>query len=96
MRDYFEIRAEAITVHGSNGIEYITVFNPDAATREKLASLKMGDDLGLLKLIDKFDDGTEDVHIGTHNMQCVGTTSSGDSRKTKVIALIVKNIWQMG
>jgi hypothetical protein len=59
----FQIRAMSVVVsEDSYKNEYtFTIFRPEAETLERLRQLKAAQVMGQIALIDKWDDGTEDV-----------------------------------
>lgn len=91
MRDkYFEIEAESIVVSSrDSAISNIVLFRPSDDTMKRLRELKQGDAMGALRLLDKYDDGSEDIHINNRPANFIMLSGSGDGRKTHTHTLLV-------
>lgn len=79
----FDIRAEAIHVSTVDGtVHSIVLFKPEKETLERLQALQQGNSMGGIRLIDKWDDGTDDTHVNERHHSFVNISGSGHGQKT--------------
>ena len=87
-KKYFTLEAESLAVVGSGeGIKKIVMFRPTKNTLERLRNLSSAADIGPLRLIDKWDDGTEDVHTHETEHSYVALAGSGSFNKSHTFTL---------
>lgn len=92
--EYFDIKAQSIVSASRDGmISTIIMFQPTKDTLKRLRELKQGDSMKPLRMIDKWDDGTDDTHIGERPVNFINLSGSGDGRKTHTFTLIVCRAW---
>jgi hypothetical protein len=87
---FFVIRAQSIvfTTDGG-GFLSMVLFKPDRDTLNRLRELRSGQDIGAVQLIDKWDNGTDDIHENFSNHKFVSISGSGDGRKTSAFTLML-------
>ena len=87
-KPYFNIEAEAI-VCASNDVtvQKIVIFKPTIETLERIRKLSAGELMGPLRLIDSWDDGSDDVHTNERPYSFVSIAGSGHENKTSAYTL---------
>lgn len=89
-RDEITITAKSIAVISlGEGINRLVLFHPPKETLMLLRTFVRGQSMGHLCLVDKWDDGSDDVHTGTASVSFIGLSGSGDARKTHTYFLTV-------
>lgn len=82
-KNYFTLEAESIAVVSSgDSIKKIVMFRPNEDTLERLRNLSNAEVIGSLRLIDKWDDGTDDVHTNEAEHSFIALTGSGHAAKS--------------
>lgn len=89
-RKYFTLEAKSIAVVSSgDGIKKVVMFRPTKDTLERLRNLSAAELLGSIRLIDKWDDGTDDIHTNDAEHSFIALTGSGSSNKSHTWTLTV-------
>lgn len=83
---HFQIRAESIVkLHEFNSAEFtFVIFKPEEETLKRLQSLSADERIGPIALIDKWDDGEEDIleSIAAHRFVSFDIASSHGMKKS--------------
>lgn len=90
LRDEIVITAKSIAVIPlGEGINRLVLFHPTKETLIVLRGHERGQLMGHMRLVDKWDDGSDDVHTSTASVSFIGLSGSGDARKTHTYFLTV-------
>lgn len=91
-KPYFDIEAESIVcVSSDTMVQKLVIFKPAIQTLEHLRKLSAGELMGPIRLIDSWDDGSDDVHVNEREYSFVSFTGSGYGNKTSAYTLTMYN-----
>lgn len=91
-RKYFTLEADSIAVVSSgDSIKKIVMFRPTEDTLQRLRNLSNAEVIGPLRLIDKWDDGTNDIHTNDAQHSFIALTGSGSFTKSHTFTLTLVN-----
>lgn len=85
----FDLEADSITATAAGfNLYHVTLFRPTLDTMRRLKRLRVNEYIGPLRLIDKLDNGEDDVRLDKRHNYLVSL--SFDERKTHTVVLSVK------
>lgn len=84
----FELEAESITATAAGfNLHHITLFRPTLDTMRRLKRLRVNEYMGPLRLIDKLDNGEEDVRLDKRHNYLVSVTFEENKMHTVVLSV---------